>query len=75
MNDGFQPVPGITSTDPNVSFLRNGNHFPDSGPPLIALHEAALDPFPTNSVSMNFTTRENPRGTLRVQRLADQFCG
>ena len=28
----------------NVSFLRNGNHFPDSGRHRAALHEAGGDP-------------------------------
>ena len=38
---GFLP---IASHNLNVSFLRNGNHFPDSGPLHAALHEAEPDP-------------------------------
>ena len=31
----------------HVSFLCNGNHLPDSGPPDVALHEVVRDPWPS----------------------------
>jgi len=37
----------IAVHNPNVSFLRNGNQFLDSGPLHVALHEATHDPQPT----------------------------
>ena len=49
----------------NVSFLRNMNHYPDSGRTHAALHGAADDPERTvkpTSVSENFTAQN---GDLR----------
>jgi len=44
---GSWPLPGIPSADLNVSFLRNGNHFPDSGRSHASLRWAVPDPLPT----------------------------
>ena len=32
----FWPGPAVVFSDLNVSFMGNGNHFPESGPPLAA---------------------------------------
>ena len=38
------PTLAVPFLDLNGSLSRNGNHFPDSGPTLIALQQAELDP-------------------------------
>jgi hypothetical protein len=43
-NGSCWPVTGIPSADINVSFLRNGNHFPDSGHILVAAQRSLADP-------------------------------
>jgi len=40
----FWPGPAERFSHQYVSFLRNGNHFPDSGYHRAALHEAVRDP-------------------------------
>jgi hypothetical protein len=41
---GFGRLPPIAPHNLIVRFLRNGNHYPDSGRSHVALHESVADP-------------------------------